>query len=124
MTKHMISIYLDAFTPEISGDRDSTGEFYFVTRSGMNSHRWPIEKELKLEAGITYDEEKNNLLHSLTTEKEEIDVEFLVAEKDWGQDDLFLQIIKRIEIEEGIIDFELANEGYCSMKIRVATSQA
>ncbi len=124
MTKHMISIYLDAFTPVISGDRDSTGEFYFVTRSGMSSHRWPIEKELKLEAGVTYDEEKNNLLLSLTTEKDVIDVEFLVAEKDWGQDDLFLQIIKRIEIEEGIIDFELANEGYCSMKIRVATAQA
>ena len=52
MTKHMISIYLDAFTPVISGDRDSTGEFYFVTRSGMDSHRWPIEKELKLEAGV------------------------------------------------------------------------
>ena len=123
MAEHMISIYLDAFTPVISGDRDDSGEFYFVTRSGMNSHRWPTEKELKLEAGKTYDEEKNNLLLSLTTDKENIDVEFLVAEKDWGQDDLFLQIIKRIDVATGITDFELANEGYCSMKIRVAIAQ-
>jgi len=120
----MVSIYLDAFTPEISGDRDSTGEFYFVTRSGMTSHRWPIEKELKLEAGVTHDEVKNNLLLGLTTENETIDVEFLVAEKDWGQDDLFLQIVKRIEIESGIIDFGLAHEGYCSMKVRVAIAEA
>ena len=123
MPKHMISIYLDAFTPEISGDRDSVGEFYFVTRSGMNTHRWPTEKELRLEAGVTYDKEVNNLLLSLTTDKEEIDVEFLVAEKDWGQDDLFLQIIKRIDIGVGITDFVLAHEGYCSMKIRVAIAE-
>ena len=95
----MVSIYLDAFTPEISGDKDSVGEFYFVTRSGMNSHRWP-------------------------TEKEEVDVEFLVAEKDWGQDDLFLQIIKRIDVAVGLTDFELTHEGYCSMKVRVAIAEA
>ncbi|GEM_PF-2728858 len=120
----MVSIYLDAFTPEISGDKDSVGEFYFVTRSGMNSHRWPTEKELKMEAGVTYDEVKNNLLLSLTTEKEEVDVEFLVAEKDWGQDDLFLQIIKRIDVAVGLTDFELTHEGYCSMKVRVAIAEA
>ncbi len=93
MTRFFVTVYMDLFYTESSGDIAGQGEFYFKT----NGKRYPDKGVIKLGKKETFNPEPNPVFYTAIVDSDvkELKVDFEVWEEDVGKDDKFLdQTIK------------------------------